>query len=181
MRRLWTNLRDTLARSTARPHNRLNSPPSNWAAASCANTDSAGASNGVASLLATRDRALADGRAIDRTCRGHLTPDAEPATATLTSNSVWYGDFDGDGNRDAVVLLQAILGGSGEGFYAVPVRDVDGQVVQLGHAFLGDRLTVSGIALKKGLFEADIVPWGSDDGTTKAAAHVTKTFPVQLP
>jgi len=108
-------------------------------------------------------------------------PEMPNATVTLANSSVWYGDFDGDSYRDAVVVLAVALGGSGEDVYAVPVRDVNGQAVQLGHELLGNRVKINGITLGTGVFRADIYTQGPNDVASNPTVRETKTFAVKLP
>lgn len=110
-----------------------------------------------------------------------LFPAFPNAEVTLGNSSVWYGDFDGDGYRDAVVVLAVALGGSGEDVYAVPVRDVNGQPVQLGHELLGNRIRVNEIALGTGVVSVDMYTQGPNDIASNPTMRVSKAFAVKLP
>jgi len=103
------------------------------------------------------------------------------ASVTLPESSVWYGDFDGDSYRDAVVVLSVGLGGPGEDLYAVAVRDVNGQPVQVATELLGNRVRINGVALGRGEFRVDMLTQGPNDLAINPTQRVVKVFGVKLP
>src|SRR5262245_11951537 len=73
----------------------------------------------------------------------------------LLENEVVYGDMNGDGRADAIVLLALLPGGSAVLIYAVVVLDQDGAPRQAGVELLGDRIKIGRIEVANG--EATII------------------------
>lgn len=74
-----------------------------------------------------------------------------------------YGAFDADGEHDAVVFLSAASGGSGTQVYVAVVGVRGGKVVNRATAFLGDRVQVRGLEVRKGRIAVDVVQAGPED------------------
>ena len=121
---------------------------------------------------------LTDGRA---TFVAVVAPDAPRGTVTLPDSFVWYCDFDGNGYRDAIIVLAVNRLGPGNLIYAVPVRDVNGQAVQLGYELLGDRVVVQSVGIGTGEFHVDMLTQGPNDLASNPTQRVERSFAVKLP
>jgi heat shock protein HslJ len=87
------------------------------------------------------------------------------------------GDLDGDGAKEAVVLLWTSGGGSGTFDYvAVVGRNRDGAPVNLGTAALGDRVAVRDMRVEGDRIVADVVQAGADDAACCPGQKVRRTF-----
>ncbi len=96
----------------------------------------------------------------------HEKPDA--ASATYITNirlapERAFGDLDGDGKRDAAVILSDAPGGSGVFGYLAAVVDRDGIPTNVATAALGDRVAVKGVAITDGTVVLDVMTHGPDD------------------
>ena len=63
-------------------------------------------------------------------------------------DKVAFGDLNGDGRPDAVVLLAENAGGSGTFISAVVILDENGQPVQSGSALIGDRVKITSLTIQ---------------------------------
>lgn len=88
---------------------------------------------------------------------------ASRPTLTLVDELVARGDLDGDGRRDAAVLLVENSGGSGSFVYLAAVLDRDGAALNAGTVLLGDRVSLRGLAVADGVIVADTLVHASDD------------------
>jgi hypothetical protein len=75
------------------------------------------------------------------------------------------GDFDGDGNPDAVAILVEASGGTGSFYYMFALTNRDGVPVQLGEPeWLGDRTVIQRLSIdRKGIISIRYVTHGDDD------------------
>jgi hypothetical protein len=75
------------------------------------------------------------------------------------------GDFDGDGNPDAVAILVEASGGTGSFYYMFALTNRDGVPVQLGEPeWLGDRTVIERLSIdRKGIISIRYVTHGDDD------------------
>lgn len=75
---------------------------------------------------------------------GHAEKEIAPGSATKNSVSIFgepaFGDIDGDGDADAVVLLVNDPGGSGIFYYAAIAVNIDGEYKGTDAILLGDRI-----------------------------------------
>ncbi len=76
-------------------------------------------------------------------------------TTTLLSGTA-YADLDGDGKKDAVVLLRNEAGGTGIFYYAALVTSRDGSPKVSKAVFLGDRIRIHEITTHNNLVMIDI-------------------------
>lgn len=74
-----------------------------------------------------------------------------------------FGDLDGDGSEDAVVLIAVNSGGSGQFTYLVPVLDVMGEAQPLQAVFLGDRIQPNALEMGDRTVTLDLVTHGPED------------------
>ena len=73
------------------------------------------------------------------------------------------GDLNGDGRRDAAVVLAVSTGGSGVFEYLVAVLDQAGSALQSGTALLGDRVKINSLAIQDGKIAVDMLTQGPND------------------
>jgi hypothetical protein len=92
-------------------------------------------------------------------------PDAPPEDWTITLvEPVAFGDVDGDGVEDGIVILSARYGGTGAFKYVAVVLNHDGQLYNVASAFLGDRTVVNAIdILPSGEIRVDAIVHGPED------------------
>ncbi len=86
-------------------------------------------------------------------------PDA--ASATFVTNirlgpQRAFGDLDGDGERDAAVILSDAPGGTGVFVYLAAVAARDGMPVNVAMASLGDRVAVDAVSIADGRVVLDV-------------------------
>jgi hypothetical protein len=92
-------------------------------------------------------------------------------------DQVAFGDLNGDGKPDAVVLVAENTGGSGTFISAMVIMDENGQPVQSGSAFLGDRVNITSLTIQP---DRKIVITGTihgpDDPLCCPTFQVTETY-----
>jgi len=107
----------------------------------------------------------ASGRA--KLVNGRFREPAAPGAATdilvRATEHYAFGDLDGDGAGDAVVVLESDPGGSGVFFDLVALLNRNGQAVPLPPVPLGDRVQVNDVAIRNGNVQVDLVKHGPDD------------------
>jgi hypothetical protein len=81
----------------------------------------------------------------------------------LLPEPVAYGDLDGDGRAEAVVLLAADLGGSGTFIYLSTVEALDDGPINTATTLLGDRITVRSLAIDESQILVNLLTHGPDD------------------
>lgn len=115
---------------------------------------------------------------------GKASRPAAPGSASMVETSVfgtpYYGDLNGDGNKDAVLFLKHNPGGSGTFFYvAASLCDSDGWQGTKA-ILLGDRIYPQGLEIKNGLITVRFLgrkpeePMSSTVGTTMIRTLVVK-------
>ena len=97
----------------------------------------------------------------------------------LVDDRVAFGDLDGDGVADAVVVAYVNSGGSGTFIYLIAVLDRDGAPVQAAHAFLGDRVPVQSLTIASGKIVAQTVAHRPSDGLCCPSLEITRRFTLQ--
>jgi hypothetical protein len=96
---------------------------------------------------------------------------------TLLSETVTYGDTDGDGQTDTVVLLAADTGGSGVFVYMAAVGLQDGRPVNVATTLLGDRVQVESLSVDdNGRIVVTLVTHGPDDPQCCPTQEETRVF-----
>ena len=86
------------------------------------------------------------------------------------------GDCDGDGAEEAVVLLAANAGGSGEASYLAVVSRAGGSVTNVATALIGDRVQVRMATLDGRRIVLDLVQAGEKDAACCPGDLVTRTW-----
>lgn len=98
---------------------------------------------------------------------GHSAVDAAPGSATKIETFLFghpaYGDLDGDGVEDTVVLLIHRPGGSGTFYYVAAALRQGGRVQGTNAVLLGDRITPQTIAVQNGVVTAKYADRRSDE------------------
>jgi len=86
------------------------------------------------------------------------------------------GDLDGDGAEEAVVLLAANAGGTGETSYVAVVGRPDGNVTNVATAPVGDRVQVRNARVAERRIVLDVVRAGENDAACCPGDLVTRTW-----
>jgi heat shock protein HslJ len=86
------------------------------------------------------------------------------------------GDVDGDGADEAVVLLAANAGGTGEMSYLAVVGRPDGNVTNVATAPVGDRVQVRNARVAERRIVLDVVQAGENDAACCPGDLVTRTW-----
>jgi hypothetical protein len=81
----------------------------------------------------------------------------------LDNEHVAFGDLDGDGVDDAIVVLVSSGGGSGTFYQLVSVRQRNGIVETLAAKRLGDRIRINQINITNRVVAVDMITHGPDD------------------
>ena len=83
----------------------------------------------------------------------------------FAEDSLWRsdGDLNGDGSRDAVVLLTEETGGSGFYTYLAVMLNFDGVPLNVATFFLGDRIMVHDLLIEEGEVEVRLTIQGAGD------------------
>jgi heat shock protein HslJ len=89
---------------------------------------------------------------------------------------VLRGDLDGDGEAEAVVLLGASSGGTGELLYLAVVKQKEQEVANVATALLGDRVQVRAGRIGSGHIVLDLVQAGAGDAMCCPGDLVTRTW-----
>jgi hypothetical protein len=95
---------------------------------------------------------------------------------TLLPETVTYGDTDGDGQTDTVVLLVADTGGSGTFVYLAAVEIQDGRPVNVATTLLGDRVQVESLSIEDGQIAVTLLTHGPDDPQCCPSQEQTRVF-----
>ncbi len=74
-----------------------------------------------------------------------------------------FGDLNGDGKADAVVLLAESGGGSGEFESVIAILDQGGTPHQVSQAQLGDRVQIKSVDISSGVIHLDMLVQGPND------------------
>jgi hypothetical protein len=98
----------------------------------------------------------------------------------LAKDFLRYGDVDGDGDDEALVLLWESSGGSGTFNYIALVDRRDGEWRNTATTALGDRVKVTDARLAPGLIEVFVIEHDDDDPACCPTRHATRRFDPQL-
>ena len=105
---------------------------------------------------------------------------AAPGSATEIiidlSDSIAFGDINGDGVPDAAVVLVAQTGGSGIFYYLAPVLNQDGTPDPLTPELLGDRVELQSLAIAAEQIDVEMITAGPDDPLCCPTQQSSRTF-----
>jgi uncharacterized lipoprotein YbaY/heat shock protein HslJ len=104
---------------------------------------------------------------------------ASRPTVTFIETPIAYGDINGDGQDDAVVLLAENSGGSGTFVYLAALVNQDGQPVNVATTLLGDRVQVQSLGIENNQVVVEMVQAGPDDPMCCPSQQVVKTYELQ--
>jgi len=100
--------------------------------------------------------------------------DSRP-TVTFTDAYAW-GDLNGDGVEDAVVVLVESSGGSGNFYYLAVVLNQDGNPENVATQLIGDRAQVQSVSINGAEIIVKAVVHGPDDPMCCPTQEVTLTY-----
>ena len=101
---------------------------------------------------------------------------ASRPSVTLVRDFRLAGDVDGDGTEEAVVLLAANAGGTGEMSYVAVVGRSGGKLTNISTAPVGDRVQVRSAKIDGRRIALDVVQGGVDDAACCPRDLVTRTW-----
>jgi heat shock protein HslJ len=104
---------------------------------------------------------------------------ASRPTVTFHPEVYAFGDLNGDGVDDAVVILIENSGGSGSFIYLAAVINEDGAPVNVATAFVGDREQAQALTIEDGEITLEMVAHGPDDPMCCPTQEVTKRYQLQ--
>ena len=109
---------------------------------------------------------------------------AEPGAAsrpmlTLWVPSVHFGDVDGMPGSEAVAMLGATSGGSGEMVHVAVFGVRDGALANLGTAPVGDRVRLQSLWLERGKVIMDVIEAGPEDAACCPTQVARKTYGIE--
>jgi len=101
---------------------------------------------------------------------------ASRPTAGLAKDFYLSGDLDGDGRKEAIVILWESSGGSGSYSYVAVMGARDGNIENIGTALIGDR-----VQIRDGLFDGQhivlqVVQQGPNDAACCPSQKATRTW-----
>jgi len=116
---------------------------------------------------------LADGK--------YTGPPIEPGAASVPTVLLWdttfhTADLDGTAGNEAVAMLSANSGGSGEMVYLAAFGVRDGALANLGTVQVGDRTRLQSLWLERGKVVMDVIEAGPQDAACCPTQVARKTF-----
>jgi hypothetical protein len=115
---------------------------------------------------------------------GVYEEEAAPGSASVVriqlSDSIAFGDLDGDGVQDAAVVLISETGGSGTFYDLVAVLDRNGQPFPVAMTNLGDRIELNGLSIEAGEIVVDMVTQGPNDAMANPTQAETRRYRIQV-
>jgi hypothetical protein len=106
----------------------------------------------------------------------YLSDDQGTEESVSLEQPMAFGDLNGDGHEDAVVLLASIKGGTGHFWSVAAVVNDHGVPVHYASAPLGDRVVVKSIRIEGGGIYVDMVTHGANDPLCCPTVPKTKWF-----
>lgn len=104
----------------------------------------------------------------------------ERVHAGLLGDTVAVGNLNGDGVADAAATLFLNTGGSGTFIYLISLVDRDGELVQAGREFLGDRVIVNSVIISDdGMITVDMIAHGPNEPLCCPTQKRTQIFRLQ--
>jgi heat shock protein HslJ len=104
---------------------------------------------------------------------------ASGLNVTLWNEPVAYGDLDGRGGAEAVVLVSVTTGGSGSFVYIAAFARRDGRLGEATATLVGDRVKVLGLSVANRRVTLDIVEAGPGDPLCCPSRLARKTYALQ--
>src|SRR5262245_40748169 len=101
---------------------------------------------------------------------------ASRPAVSLVRDYVLRGDLDGDGQAEAVVLLAASSGGTGELLYLAVVKRAASEIANVATAPLGDRVQLRAGRIESRRIVLDLVQAGAGDPMCCPGDLVTRTW-----
>jgi len=89
------------------------------------------------------------------------------------------GDLNGDGIDEVLALMVENSGGTGHFLHIVPYSLIDGQMTQLGHALVGDRVKIRSVVIEDGNIVMRTVQAGPEDGACCPTEKNRRVFSLQ--
>jgi heat shock protein HslJ len=112
----------------------------------------------------------------------YRTPAAEGSATELVvmlTNYAAFGDLDGDGQDEAVVILVTNPGGSGTFYNLAVVRKQGEALSNLATTLLGDRVQIKSIRIENGEAMVDMLTHGPDDGMCCPTQYTVNRYVLQ--
>ncbi|MFX0134871.1 MAG: hypothetical protein ACFFDN_14615 [Candidatus Hodarchaeota archaeon] len=81
--------------------------------------------------------------------------------ATLTE--VAFGDINHDNSQDAIAVVHINRGGSGGFSFLFPVINKDGNAMPLSGTYLGDRIDIKSVSIRKNIITVEALMHGEND------------------
>ncbi len=104
---------------------------------------------------------------------GTFEDDNARVIAKLDTNQVAFGDLNGDGKDEAVLLIYSNTGGSGNFTELAVVKAQDDQLVNIATTLLGDRITVYGLSITDtNKIFLDMLVQGTNDPQCCPTSHI---------
>jgi hypothetical protein len=102
--------------------------------------------------------------------------DAEGKQSVTLTDLRRYGDLDGDGDEDAVILLVSWGGGSGVFYELAAVINDQGQPIHTASVQLGDRVEVESLDLALGRVRVKMIVHDEDDAACCPTLSVERSY-----
>jgi hypothetical protein len=82
----------------------------------------------------------------------------------IFDDKILFGDLNGDGEKDAVIILDSSFGGTGHFYELAVVVNKNGEPLQIASEDLGDRSIINSLEINDGKIIIDIIIHGPGDG-----------------
>jgi heat shock protein HslJ len=106
---------------------------------------------------------------------GSFSKKTAPGSATITNVSIHgdpiYGDVDGDGDDDAIVILVKDPGGSGTFHYSAIAVNTDSGFIGTDAILLGDRITLQSIRIERRRAKVEFLTRSVDESFAVEPSH----------
>ena len=111
--------------------------------------------------------------------RGRIVPDSASELIVMLSDQVAFGDLNGDGAEDAVVVLITDPGGSGTFRHLGVVINEKGTPQHVASQLLGDRVKVKSLSVRSGEIVVQMMTHGTRDPMCCPTFQVTRNYVLQ--
>jgi heat shock protein HslJ len=111
--------------------------------------------------------------------RGKIVPDSASELIVMLSDQVAFGDLNGDGAEDAVVVLITDPGGSGAFRHLGLVINKKGSPQHVASQWLGDRVKVKSLSVRSGEIVVQMMTHGPRDPMCCPTFQVTQNYILQ--